>query len=118
MPAVLLDGSRGCPRCGKIPARPRRFAGADSERRNFALDRGDFSNGRMKISAVLLAGGKSRRMGQDKATLIIAGKPLWQIQLDLLRKLQPQEMFVSARMDPRWRPNDVEFVADEQPSRG
>jgi molybdopterin-guanine dinucleotide biosynthesis protein A len=72
----------------------------------------------MNLSAVLLAGGRSRRMGQDKATLVFHGKPLWQIQLDLLRELQPREMFISARIDPAWRPLDVEFIADDPPSRG
>ena len=72
----------------------------------------------MKISAVLLAGGKSRRMGQDKAAILFRNAPLWRIQLDLLRKLQLQEIFVSAQFDPPWRPADVEFVPDDQPSRG
>jgi molybdopterin-guanine dinucleotide biosynthesis protein A len=72
----------------------------------------------MNISAVLLAGGESRRMGTDKATLSFRGKPLWQIQLDLLRKLEPAEISVSARTDPAWRPPDVHFVADDLPSRG
>ena len=72
----------------------------------------------MNISAVLLAGGQSRRMGRDKATILFRGKPLWEIQLDLLYKLQPTEIFVSARTDPAWRPSDVTFVADEPPSRG
>src|SRR5438876_10713712 len=72
----------------------------------------------MNISAVLLVGGESRRMGQDKATLIFRGKPLWQNQLDLLRALQPEEIFISARVDPPWRPSGVEFVSDEPPSRG
>jgi molybdenum cofactor guanylyltransferase len=72
----------------------------------------------MKISAVLLAGGESRRMGKDKATLLFRGKLLWQIQLELLRKLAPTEIFVSARTDPVWRPADVQFVADDPPSRG
>jgi molybdopterin-guanine dinucleotide biosynthesis protein A len=72
----------------------------------------------MNISAVLLAGGESRRMDRDKATILFRGKPLWQIQLDLLRKLQPAEIFVSARTDPAWRPPDVTFVPDEPPSRG
>jgi molybdopterin-guanine dinucleotide biosynthesis protein A len=72
----------------------------------------------MNVSAVLLAGGQSRRMGRDKATILFRGKPLWQIQLDLLHKLQPAEIFVSARTDPAWRPPDVAFVPDEPPSRG
>jgi molybdenum cofactor guanylyltransferase len=72
----------------------------------------------MNISAVLLAGGQSRRMGRDKATILFRRKPLWQIQLDLLYKLQPVEIFVSARTDPVWRPPDVTFVPDEPPSRG
>jgi molybdopterin-guanine dinucleotide biosynthesis protein A len=72
----------------------------------------------MNISAVLLAGGQSRRMGRDKATILFRGKPLWQIQLDLLRKLQPAEIFVSARTDPAWRPPDIPFVPDQPPSRG
>ena len=72
----------------------------------------------MNISAVLLAGGKSHRMGTDKARVLFRGKPLWQIQLELLRKLQPTEIFVSARTDPVWRPSDVQFVADDPPSRG
>jgi molybdopterin-guanine dinucleotide biosynthesis protein A len=72
----------------------------------------------MNISAVLLAGGESRRMGKDKATLLFRGKPLWQIQLELLRKLESTEIFVSARTDPAWRPVNVHFVADDPPSRG
>ena len=72
----------------------------------------------MNISAVLLAGGESRRMGKDKATLLFRGKPLWQVQIDLLQKLEPAEIFVSARTDPSWRPDDVQFVADDPPSRG
>jgi molybdopterin-guanine dinucleotide biosynthesis protein A len=72
----------------------------------------------MKITAVLLAGGESRRMGTDKATLLFRGKPLWQIQLELLRKLMPTQIFVSARTDPAWRPADMQFVADNSPSLG
>ena len=72
----------------------------------------------MNISAVLLAGGESRRMSKDKAKLLFRGKPLWQIQLYLLRKLEPAEIFVSARADPAWRPKGVQFVPDEPPSRG
>lgn len=72
----------------------------------------------MNISAVLLAGGESRRMGQDKATLVFRGKPLWQTQVNLLRKLNPHEIFVSARTEPPWIPADVSFVADAKSSGG
>lgn len=72
----------------------------------------------MNISAVLLAGGESLRMGKDKATVLFRGKSLWQIQFELLRKLEPAEIFVSARTDPLWRPADVQFIADAPPSRG
>ena len=72
----------------------------------------------MSISAVLLAGGKSRRMGEDKATILFRSVPLWKIQLELLRQLEPHELFVSARTDPVWHPADAQFVADQMPSRG
>ena len=73
---------------------------------------------RNDVSAVLLAGGESRRMGTDKATFLFRGKPLWQVQLETLRRLRPGEIFLSARTDPLWRPNDVRFVADIPPSCG
>lgn len=72
----------------------------------------------MNVSTVLLAGGESRRMGTDKATFLFRGKPLWQVQVETLRRLRPAEIFLSARTDPSWRPNDVQFVADSSPSCG
>ena len=73
---------------------------------------------RNDVSAVLLAGGESRRMGINKATFLFRGKPLWQVQLETLRRLRPVEIFLSARTDPAWRPNDVQFIADVPPSCG
>jgi molybdopterin-guanine dinucleotide biosynthesis protein A len=72
----------------------------------------------MSLSAVLLAGGDSRRMGRDKATLSFRDKPLWQTQIDLLRSVTPEEILISARSEPAWRPSDCRFVADEAPSCG
>jgi molybdenum cofactor guanylyltransferase len=72
----------------------------------------------VNASAVLFAGGESRRMGHDKASLLFRGKPLWENQLDLLRKLRPAEILVSVRSDLVWRPNDVDLVLDSTPSQG
>jgi molybdopterin-guanine dinucleotide biosynthesis protein A len=41
---------------------------------------------RMRWEGAVLAGGRSRRMGRDKAALVVAGEPLWQRQLRVLRE--------------------------------
>ena len=70
------------------------------------------------FSAALLAGGESRRMGRDKATMEFGGEPLWKRQLGLLRALKPRQLFVSARTRPEWLPDDAELLVDDRPSRG
>lgn len=40
----------------------------------------------------VLAGGASRRMGRDKATLLLAGEPLWQRQVRVLREAGAAEV--------------------------
>jgi molybdopterin-guanine dinucleotide biosynthesis protein A len=70
------------------------------------------------LTAVLFVGGESRRMGADKATLMIDGKPLWLRQLETLRNLRPDELLISARVRPAWSPADIEIVLDEPPSQG
>lgn len=72
----------------------------------------------MTLTAVLLAGGESRRMGTDKATIVFRGEPLWKRQLDLLRTLSSEKIFVSARTHPSWLPHDAEVLLDDPPSRG
>ena len=51
----------------------------------------------MNVSAVILAGGKSKRMGQDKAWLTVRGKPLIARQIELVYELGPAEIFISGR---------------------
>ena len=72
----------------------------------------------MTLTAVLFAGGYSRRMGKDKATLSINGEPLWARQLRILRALNPAGILVSARLRPEWCPAEIPVVLDEPPSRG
>jgi molybdenum cofactor guanylyltransferase len=72
----------------------------------------------MTLSAILMAGGLSRRMGADKATLLLGGKPLWQHQLQVLSGMRPVALWVSARDVLPWCPPEIEVVVDKTPSRG
>jgi molybdopterin-guanine dinucleotide biosynthesis protein A len=72
----------------------------------------------MTLTAVLLAGGESRRMGRDKATLPWRSRPLWEWQIEKLRALCPEKILFSARSDVPWRPADVELLLDAPPSLG
>lgn len=70
------------------------------------------------FSAVLLAGGRSTRMGRDKAGLVIAGTPLWQIQIEKLRVLGPAGLFISGRRGGPYEGSGVEIVEDAIPGLG
>lgn len=75
----------------------------------------------MKIpfSAVLLAGGKSTRMGQDKCLMELENKPLWKRQWELLAELAPGEMMASARADQAYfGAAGVRVVVDAFPDQG
>ena len=72
----------------------------------------------MTLTTMLLAGGSSRRMRVDKATLMIAGEPLWQRQLRVLSGLRPETLWVSGQSGLRWCPIGTEIVTDKMPSRG
>src|SRR5438552_4706439 len=72
----------------------------------------------MRTTAVLLAGGKSRRMGRDKATIEWRGRPLWEWQIEKLRALCVEKIVLSTQSDVPWRPPDVELLPDIPPSRG
>lgn len=65
-----------------------------------------------RFSAVLLAAGRSARMGRDKALLPCAGEPLWRRQWRLLEAVGAGEIFLSARADQGWVPPGVTTLAD------
>lgn len=54
------------------------------------------------FSAVVLAGGRSTRMGTEKALLVTNGRAWWDRQCDVLREAGASEVFLSARPDQRW----------------
>lgn len=63
------------------------------------------------VTAALLAGGKSSRMGFDKCLLEFEGTALWSRQLDLLRAVA-DNVLVVAPDRPAWLPAEVRWVAD------
>lgn len=66
----------------------------------------------ISLSAVLLAGGRSSRMGRDKARLEVAGQPLWRRQWALLAAAGATDRMMSARADQSWVPAEVPVVRD------
>lgn len=67
----------------------------------------------VKFSAVILAGGKSSRMGRDKAWLPLDGQPLLAHQLAIVRKLNPAEVFISGRADVNYTSLGCPVLTDE-----
>jgi len=61
---------------------------------------------------VLLAAGRSVRMGRDKALLDCGGEPLWRRQWRLLEQAGAAEIFLSARPEQDWVPQGVTTLAD------
>lgn len=76
------------------------------------------------IVAVLFTGGRSSRMGRDKATLLLEGIPLWKKQLRLLASLHPDSIIISCGDHiPDWIPSEcneisVNAVCDKESNRG
>lgn len=64
------------------------------------------------FSAALLAGGRSQRMGTDKAALVVDGEPLWQRQLAKLREAGADEVFISGRAGGPYHGAGVAIVED------
>lgn len=58
---------------------------------------------KLSFSAVVVAGGRSSRMGCEKALLEVGGGPLWRRQRDVLRAAGAAEVFLSVRAEQAWR---------------
>ncbi len=72
-----------------------------------------------RFAAALLAGGRSRRMGRDKAFLAWEGRLLWEHQMEKLRSLEPSALLLSGRREqPFPLPPGIPLVEDFQPDAG
>ncbi len=70
------------------------------------------------FSAVLLAGGRSTRMGRDKASLLIDHEPLWARQLATLRATGASELLISGRADGPFKNAGARIIEDLTPDAG
>ncbi len=62
--------------------------------------------------AVLIAGGRSRRMGRDKCVLEWQGKPLWEHQLGTLSSVGAGRVAVVSPGRPEWLSGDTSWIPD------
>lgn len=71
-------------------------------------------------AATLLVGGRSSRMGEDKAFLKHpkSGQVLWQEMLELLQKLGPAEIVISANAKQTFPSLDIPVIVDQQDDNG
>jgi len=63
------------------------------------------------FAGLLLAAGRSTRMGSDKALLEVDGVPLWQRQREVLAAAGATELFLSARPEQPWAGGAKGFTA-------
>ena len=71
------------------------------------------------FSGAVLCGGKSKRMGRDKASVVLGGKTFLEIQLEKLRAAGIQELMVSCAQGKIPEvPEDVRAVEDLAQDKG
>ena len=71
-----------------------------------------------RLSAVILAGGASRRMGRDKAWLAVEGQPLIARLLAIVRSSGVEEIFISGRADADYAALNRPVLLDREPGLG
>src|SRR6476659_3626346 len=89
---------------GTMPANPA----------NSALPNAEFC----AFTAVLLAGGRSTRMGRDKASLPYAGGALWEHQLATLRSTGAGEVCISGPRHGPYASCGLPILEDRTPNVG
>jgi molybdenum cofactor guanylyltransferase len=72
----------------------------------------------MNFSAVILAGGKSSRMGRDKARLEIGGETLLARQVQLACETGAAEIFISGRAETDYSEFNCRVLQDKFPDAG
>ena len=72
----------------------------------------------MSLGAVILAAGKSTRMGRDKAFLEFNGQPLLQRQIDLVRGAGVAEILISGRAGVDYSAYGLPVVLDQASNAG
>jgi molybdopterin-guanine dinucleotide biosynthesis protein A len=72
----------------------------------------------MHLSAVILAGGKSSRMGQDKTWLEIGGQPLIRRAVSTVRDSGIREVFISGRAGTDYSTLGCPVLFDLEPDGG
>jgi molybdenum cofactor guanylyltransferase len=65
-----------------------------------------------RITAVVLAGGRSSRFGRDKLAEPIDGKPMLEVVIDSLRPIHADIIVVGAEDTPPALPRDVKLAVD------
>lgn len=71
-----------------------------------------------KISAIILAGGESRRMGRDKAWIEWEGRPLIGWAVERVRRIGIKEVFISGRPDGDYSRLGCPVLLDLEPGLG
>jgi molybdopterin-guanine dinucleotide biosynthesis protein A len=71
-----------------------------------------------KLAAVLLAGGRSKRMATSKPLLDYKGTPLWLFQMKKLIQLRPDQIFFSVPPDMEFPAGSWTVVHDRSPDIG